>query len=65
MLAVVAAVALVQNQTVANVSSNVATAGYSVLLIIGVLCLLAGATWERRSPPDSESAVRKRPLRLP
>ncbi len=54
-LAVVAAVALVHNQAIANVSSNVATAGYSVLLIIGVLCVLAGATWERRFPPDSES----------
>jgi hypothetical protein len=55
-LAVVAAVALVHNQAVANVASNVATAGYSVLLIIGVLCVLAGATWERRyPPPDSES----------
>ena len=55
-LAVVAAVALVYNQAVANVSSNIATASYSVLLIIGVLCLLAGATWERRFPSDSESA---------
>ena len=54
-LAVVAAVALVHNQAVANVSSNVATAGYSVLLIMGVLCLLAGVTWERRYPPDTES----------
>ncbi len=55
-LAVVAAVALVHNQAVANVSSNVAAAGYLVLLIIGVLCLLAGATWERRFPPDSDTA---------
>ncbi len=55
-LAGVAAVALVHNQAVANVSSNVATAGYSALLIIGVLCLFAGATWERRKAPDSESA---------
>ncbi|MCZ6847190.1 MAG: hypothetical protein O7F69_14945 [Alphaproteobacteria bacterium] len=55
-LAVVAAGALVYNPAVASVSSNVATAGYSVLLIVGVLCLLAGATWERRFPPDSESA---------
>ncbi len=53
-LAVVAAVALVQNQAVANVSSNVATAGYLVLLIIGVLCLFAGATWERRFPADTD-----------
>ncbi len=56
-LAVVAAVALVHNQVVANVSSNVVTAGYSVFLIIGVLCVLAGANWERRFPPASESAA--------
>ena len=56
LLAVVAAVALVHNQAVATVSSNVATAGYSVFLIIGVLCVLAGATWERRFTRDSESA---------
>ena len=55
-LAVVAAVALVHNQAVAAVSSNVATAGYSALLIIGVLCLFAGATWERRFPPDTDTA---------
>ncbi len=55
-LAVVAAVALVHNQAVASVSSNVATAGYSVLLIIGVLCVFFGATWERRFPPDSDTA---------
>ncbi len=55
-LAVVAAVALVHNQVVADIASNVAAAGYSVLLIMGVLCLLAGATWERRKAPDSETA---------
>ena len=56
-LAVVAAAALVHNQAVANLASNVATAGYSVLLIIGVLCVLAGANWERRFSPVSESAA--------
>ena len=58
-LAVVAAGALVYNPAVANVPSDVATAGYAVLLIIGVLCVLAGANRERRSPPDSESAASK------
>ncbi len=55
-LAVVAAAALVHHQAVGNFSSNAATAGYSVLLIIGVLCVLAGANRERRFAPDSESA---------
>lgn len=53
-LAVVAAVALVHNNVVATVASNVATAGYSVLLLVGVLCVLAGASWERRFPSDSK-----------
>ncbi len=56
-LAVAAAVALVYNQAVAKVSSNLATAGYSVWWIIGVLCVPAGANWKRRFPPDSESAA--------
>ncbi len=56
-LAVVAAAALAHYQAVANVSSNDVTAGYLLLLIIGLLCALAGANWERRFPPDSESAA--------
>jgi len=56
-LAVVAAAALAHYQAVANVSSNDVTAGYLLLLIIGLLCALAGANWERRFPPDSESAT--------
>lgn len=51
-LAVVAAVALVHTVAVASVGSDISTVYYSVFLIVGVACVFAGATWERKYPSD-------------
>ena len=52
-LAVVAAVALVHSVVVASSGSAVSNVYHSVFLIVGVACVFAGATWERKYPCDT------------
>ena len=56
-LAIVPTVALVYTVAVASggsdISKDFSTAIYSVFLVVGVACVFAAATWERKYPSDT------------